>query len=360
MTRLARLRQKLTDNYLDALIIGNPDNIYYLTGIELTAGDGYLLVTDQLAVIITDERYRDYLAHFDSDAVMGVITRDYVGKLVELTTKLELSEVGFENTLTYREFEALDDRMEVGIVPADRIVEKMRRIKETSEIDLIRAAGKLHAEAFAAVCDWIRPGVTERQVANYLDQWMKSHGASGESFPTIVASGPHSAQPHATVSERVIEVGDVVTLDYGYFVNHYTADFTRTIVMGQPTAQQRTVYQLLQQARQAVLDQLTVGITGHDLDRAGRQVIEAAGLGENFNHGMGHGIGLSVHEFPASYAPGSKRLKMRHHEVLTIEPGIYLAGEFGMRLEDDVVLTHQGVEVLTPAPTELVSVCEPV
>ncbi len=217
---------------------------------------------------------------------------------------------------------------------------------------LIRAAGKLHAKAFAAVCDWIRPGVTERKVANYLDQWMKSHGASGESFPTIVASGPHSAQPHATVSERVIEVGDVVTLDYGYFVNHYTADFTRTIVMGQPTAQQRTVYQLLQQARQAVLDQLTVGITGHDLDRAGRQVIEEAGLGENFNHGMGHGIGLSVHEFPASYAPGSKRLKMHHHEVLTIEPG--------MRLEDDVVLTHQGVEVLTPAPTELVSVCEPV
>ncbi len=124
MTRLARLRQKLTDNYLDALIIGNPDNIYYLTGIELTAGDGYLLVTDQLAVIITDERYRDYLAHFNSDAVMGVITRDYVGKLVELTTKIELSEVGFENTLTYREFEELDDRMEVGIVPADRIVEK--------------------------------------------------------------------------------------------------------------------------------------------------------------------------------------------------------------------------------------------
>ena len=354
MTRLERLRKQFVKQYIDSLIIIDPANIYYLTGIELMAGDGLLFVTNDLAVIITDDRYETYLDELENDQVMGLITRDYFGKLAELVGKLEVEIVGFENTLSYRDYESLDDLMPVGMVACDRIVERLRRIKDPEELSKLRQSAHVHDLGYQYVLSIIKPGMTEKEVADQLDAFMKQHGASEASFPTILASGPNSAKPHATVSDRSIQVGDVVTLDFGYFVDRYTADMTRTFVIGQATSEIEKVYRLVNQARQAVIDHMKAGMAGNMADRAGRFLIDQAGYGQYFNHGMGHGIGLAVHEFPASYGPKTKKLKLRHQEILTVEPGIYLPGKFGVRIEDDVIVSHAGVEVITKAPTDLV------
>lgn len=356
MERLERLRKQFTKQYIDSLIITDPANIYYLTGIELMAGDGLLFVTNELAVVITDDRYETYLNELDNDQVMGLITRDYFGKLAELVGKLEVEIVGFENTLPYRDFELLDDQMPVGMVACDRIVERLRRIKDPEELSKLRRSAEIHYQGYQYVLSIIKPGMAEKTVADKLDAFMKEHGASEASFPTILASGPNSAKPHATVSDRQIQVGDVVTLDFGYFVDHYTADMTRTFVVGQASPEIKKVYQLVNQARRAVIDKIQAGLAGNEADQAGRDLIDQAGYGQYFNHGMGHGIGLAVHEFPASYGPKTKKLKLRHQEILTVEPGIYLSGKFGVRIEDDVVVSHAGADVITKAPTDLVVV----
>ena len=198
--------------------------------------------------------------------------------------------------------------------------------------------------------------MTERHVANLLDFWMKEHGASGASFPTIIASGKNAAKPHATASKKVIEDGDVVTVDFGYYFNGYTADMTRTFAVGSIDPELHDVYQIVNEAREAVIQAAHVGQRGDQLDFAGRQLIEIAGYGDEFNHGMGHGIGLSVHELPASYGPAAQNVKLRNNEVITVEPGIYIPEIGGVRIEDDILITHGGVEVLTKAPTDLIIV----
>ena len=185
---------------------------------------------------------------------------------------------------------------------------------------------------------------------------MKEHGASGASFPTIVASGKNAAKPHATASKKVIEDGDIVTVDFGYYFNGYTADMTRTFAVGSIDPELRDVYQIVNEAREAVIQAAHVGQQGDQLDFAGRQLIEIAGYGDEFNHGMGHGIGLSVHELPASYGPSAQNIKLRNNEVITVEPGIYIPEIGGVRIEDDILVTHGGVEVLTKAPTDLIIV----
>ena len=185
---------------------------------------------------------------------------------------------------------------------------------------------------------------------------MKEHGASGASFPTIMASGENSAKPHATASDRVISDGDVVTLDFGYFVDGYTADMTRTFAVGSIDPELRDVYEIVNTARQEVIDHIKVGERGDVLDAYGRQLIAQAGYDDEFNHGMGHGIGLAVHELPASYGPAATDVKLHNNEVITVEPGIYIPEIGGVRIEDDVVVTHGGPQVLTTAPTDLIIV----
>lgn len=355
-TRIQRLQQRLPKLYVDALLVTNQTNIYYLTGFNLLQGDGFLLITGDQAIIVTDARYQLALEEFDSDEVVATISQDYYRDLERICQAMKIDVLGYETTISYQLYDLLDEIMTADLVPFDRLVEKMRMIKDSTEVAKLQRAADLHTAGFRYLLDQVRPGVSERHLANLLDYWMKEHGASAASFPTIVASGVNAAKPHATASEKLVEDGDILTLDFGYFVDGYTADMTRTIAVGSIDPELRDAYEIVNTARQAVIDQVRVGVRGDQLDAAGRQLIEEAGYGDEFNHGMGHGIGLSVHELPASYGPGASQVKLVNNEVITVEPGIYIPEIGGVRIEDDVVVTHGGLRVLTTAPTELIIV----
>ncbi|MFQ9706919.1 MAG: M24 family metallopeptidase [Limosilactobacillus pontis] len=356
MTRIERLQNRLPKLYIDAFLVTNHENILYLTGFNLMAGDGYLLVTANDAIIVTDDRYQLALEEFDSDEVVATITRDYYGALNKICQALKVTVLGYEDTISYRLYDVLDEVMVADIVPFTNLIEKMRMIKDSGELAKLQRAADLQTQGYQYVLEQAHPGMTERQLANQLDYWMKEHGASGASFPTIMASGENAAKPHATAGNRIIDDGDVVTLDFGYFVDGYTADMTRTFAVGSIDPELRDVYEIVNTARQQVIDHIRVGIHGNDLDAYGRQLIAEAGYDDEFNHGMGHGIGLAVHELPASYGPATTDVELHNNEVITVEPGIYIPTIGGVRIEDDVVVTHGGPLVLTKAPTDLMIV----
>ncbi len=356
MTRIERLQKKLPQLFIDAMLVTNEKNILYLTGFDLMQDDGLLLITSENAILITDDRYQLALEEFENDEVVGTITRDYYGSLNKICQGLKIGVLGYEDTISYYLFDVLDETMIADIVPFHNQIEQMRMAKESVEVDKLRKAADLHTAGYHYVLENIRAGVTERHIANILDLWMKENGAMAASFPTIVASGKNAAKPHATASDKVIEDGDIVTLDFGYYVDGYTADMTRTFAVGSIDPELRDVYQIVNEARQAVIQSAHVGQRGDKLDAAGRRLIEEAGYGDEFNHGMGHGIGLSVHELPASYGPTTRKMKLHNNEVITVEPGIYIPEIGGVRIEDDILITHGGVEVLTTAPTELIIV----
>ncbi|KRM37558.1 M24 family metallopeptidase [Limosilactobacillus pontis] len=356
MTRIERLQKRLPKLYIDAFLVTSHDNIFYLTGFDLMEGDGYLLVTANDAIIVSDDRYQLALEEFENDEVVATITRDYYGALNRICQALKVTVLGYEDTISYRLYDILDEVMVADIVPFTNLVEKMRMVKDSGELVKLQRAADLQAQGYQYILGQVHPGMTERALANRLDFWMKEHGASGASFPTIIASGANSAKPHATAGNRVIADGDVVTLDFGYFVDGYTADMTRTFAIGSIDPELRDVYEIVNTARQQVIDHIHVGIHGDTLDAYGRQLIATAGYGDEFNHGMGHGIGLAVHELPASYGPATTDVKLHNNEVVTVEPGIYIPEIGGVRIEDDVVVTHGGSRVLTTAPTDLLIV----
>lgn len=355
-TRISRLQKRLPKLYLDAFMVTGQANIYYLTGFNLLQDDGFLLITPDQAIIVSDARYQLALQEFDSDEVVATISQDYYGDLNRICQALKINVLGYESSISYQLYDLLDETMDADLVPFDNLIEKMRMTKDSNELRALQRAADLHAAGFNYLLDHVHPGVSEWHLANLLDFWMKEHGATAASFPTIVASGPNSAKPHATASQRLVEDGDVITLDFGYFVDGYTADMTRTFAVGSIDPELRDVYQVINTARQEVINHIQVGMRGDELDAYGRQLIEEAGYGDEFNHGMGHGIGLAVHELPASYGPGAHAVKLVNNEVITVEPGIYIPEIGGVRIEDDVVVTHGGPRVLTTAPTDLIIV----
>lgn len=356
MSRISKLQGKFDDLYIDAFLVTNQQNIYYLTGFDLMQGDGCLLITRDNAIMITDGRYETALAEFESDEVVATITRDYYGAVNKICQALNVQVLGFENMVSYQLFDVFDELMEADIVPFDNLIEDMRAIKDSEEIAKLRTAAKLHDEGYEYFLSIVKPGMTEWELTTKLDYWMKMHGASAASFPTIVASGENSAKPHATASQKKIQSGEIVTLDFGYFVDGYTADITRTFAVGAIDSELRDIYEIVNEARQQVIDHAKARISGAKLDAYGRSLINEAGYGDEFNHGMGHGIGLSVHELPQSYGPGTPNLHLKNNQVITVEPGIYIPQLGGVRIEDDIIIKHDGAEVITRAPTDLITI----
>lgn len=353
MSRIEKLQSKLQKMYIDAFLVTRGVNIEYLTGFSLPDGDGLLLVTQEQAVLITDQRYEIALKEFESTEVIGLMTGDYYGSLNELCQKLEITVLGFEKSISYQVYDLLDEIMTADLVPFKGTVERMRQIKSQDEIKNLRQSATLMSQGYEYVLSFIHAGMTERAVANRLDFWMKEHGATRSSFPTIVASGSNAAKPHATSSDKIISDGDIVILDFGYYVNGYTADMTRTFAIGPIDPELQDVYEIVNEARQQVIDHATSGIHGDQLDQFGRSLIEESGYGDEFNHGMGHGIGLSVHELPATYGPATHDVKLQTNEVITVEPGIYIPELGGVRIEDDIVISHGKAEIITPASADL-------
>lgn len=349
-SRVVRFEDKLLQSDLDAFLVTGQNNIYYLTGFWGT--ESTVLITRSRRLFMTDARY---------SLIAKEVVKDF--DIVETRTPLEevskavkadgLTKVGFDAQVSYHFYQQLTTLLPgLDWSAQTDFVEDLRVIKDEAEIATIRQACQISDQAFIDVLDFIKPGqTTELQVANFLDFRMREYGASGLSFEPIIASGYRSAMPHGVASHKVIEKGESLTLDFGCYYKHYVSDMTRTVHIGHVTDEEREIYDLVLDANQTLINQARAGMTHKDFDAIPRQVLENAGYGQYFTHGIGHGIGLDIHENP--FFRGSEQT-LKPGMVVTDEPGIYLPNKYGLRIEDDLVITETGCEVLTKAPKELI------
>lgn len=336
---------------IDAYLVTSPANLRYLTNFTGTAG--LALITLEKAFFITDFRYTEQA----SEQVQGMTIIQQQGNIVDEIIKLMESEginvLGFEDaSMTYAEYSIFEEVIDAELAPASGMIEKLREQKDDGEIAIIEKACAIADESFEHVLKMIRPGMTEIEVANQLDFFMRSLGATGTSFDTIVASGVRSALPHGVASEKMIEQGDLITLDFGCVYQGYVSDITRTFAIGDPGQQLKEIYQIVLEAQLKVIEVAQAGVTGAQLDGVARDFITEAGYGEAFGHSTGHGIGMEIHEGPNISRSNDKPLNVGN--IITDEPGIYLAGLGGVRIEDDLVILAEGNRILTRSPKELI------
>lgn len=350
MSRLLTVRKRLLSENLDAIIITNLKNIYYLSGFWGTAA--MVLLTQKSQYLLTDARYSSEARNVATDYTV-IETTDTIEQLNQLLKKEAISQAGFEDTLSYAAVNRFQTMLTVAeLKHVTDFIEIQRQVKSESEIATIKKACQISDQAFQDVLKFVEPGRTEIEIANFLDFKMRELGASGTSFETIVASGLRSAFPHGRATHKPIDFGDVVTVDFGCYYNHYASDMTRTFFVGDANPKLKEIYRVVQKAQEAVINASKAGLSYGEYDLAARQVIDTAGYAQNFTHGIGHGLGLDVHELP--YFSKTSSLPLLENMVITDEPGIYLTGVGGVRIEDDLLVTQHGVEVLTLAPKELI------
>lgn len=350
LSRVEKFEVALKQTECGAVLVTNLKNIYYLTGFSGTEATVFISKTRR--IFLTDSRYtliaKGVVKGFDI-----IETRDALGEIAKIIGDDKLEKIGFDDQVSYAYFKMLKSVFAAyELIPMSSFIENLRMIKDAEEIDTIRKACQISDQAFLDVLDFIKPGeTTELAVMNFLDARMRKLGASGASFDFIIASGYRSAMPHGVASEKVIQTGETLTMDFGCYYNHYVSDMTRTIHVGHVTDEEREIYDIVLRANKALIDQAKAGVSRIDFDRIPRQIINDAGYGAYFTHGIGHGIGLDIHEIPY-FGKSSEPIEIGM--VLTDEPGIYLDGKYGVRIEDDLVITETGCEVLTLAPKELI------
>lgn len=350
--RQAALRVALEHEGLNSLLVTHLPNIRYLTGFSGSAA--MLLVGPETVALITDFRYAAQAQAEAGTAARVEVDRTSVWeRLGKLLDEAPPAALGVEaHAITVRDAERIAGLSRGRVTPAGELVERLRAVKVPEEVEAVRAAATLAQAALAEVLPTVRPGCTELEVAAALEGALRRRGSEWHPFPTIVASGPRSALPHARTSARVIGAGEWLLLDFGAQVDGYCADLTRTVVVGaRADERQRTIYELVRAAQQRALQHLRPGMSGREGDGLARDVIAARGFGDAFGHSLGHGLGLEVHEAPRLAPTAEAPLPL--HAVVTVEPGIYLPGWGGVRLEDDVYLGADGAVVLSDARTEL-------
>lgn len=345
---------KMTAAGLDAIIINNLKNVYYLTG--FWGSNGTVLITRDRQVLVTDLRYI-IAAKQEAPDFEILAERDELRLISNIIKDAGLTNIGFENEISY----AYHQRMQavfsdVNLTALSNFVEELRMIKDETEIAAIRKACSISDQAFADALDFIKPGKTEIEIANFLDFRMRELGSSGLSFDTILASGVNSSKPHAHPMHKPVQLGEAITMDFGCLYDHYVSDMTRTIYLGHVSDQEAEIYETVLKANQALIDQAKAGLGFRDFDKIPRDIIIEAGYGEYFTHGIGHGIGLDIHEEP--YFSQTSQESIQTGMVLTDEPGIYLDDQYGVRIEDDILITETGCQVLTLAPKELIVIWE--
>lgn len=351
MERVKKVRKQLKNNGIDALLVTNIYNLRYLT--NFTGSTGLALITEDQAYFVTDFRYTEQAAEeaagFEIVKNEGLIYKE-VARLVEQD---KIGKLGFEETdISYAIYKQLEELIKTELVAISGLVEKIREVKSAEEIEIIRKAVEITEKAYDYILGFVKVGVTEIEVANKLDFYMRNHGATGVSFDTIVASGFRSAMPHGVASEKKIEEGDMVTIDFGCIYNGYVSDMTRTFAVGDPGEELKRVYEIVRQANEKVAAAAKAGVTGAELDAIARDHITEKGYGENFGHTTGHGIGLEVHEGPAISYRNTEPLV--ENNIITNEPGIYLPGLGGVRIEDDLIIKEDGNENLMTSSKELI------
>ena len=351
MEKLTKLRSMLRQEGIDGLLLTNSYNRTYMTGFTGTAG--VVLLSAERALFITDFRYVEQA----QKQAVGYEIVQHTGPITEEVAKrakeLGITKLGFEqDTLTYSEYRMYGDKTEAELVPVSGLVEKLRLIKTDAEIKILKEAAQIADAAFTHILSFIRPGVSELAVSNELEFFMRKQGAAASSFDIIVASGHRSALPHGVASEKLIETGEFVTLDFGAYYKGYCSDITRTIAVGEPSQDLKDIYDVVLEAQLRGLDGIRAGITGKEADALTRDYITEKGYGKYFGHSTGHGIGLEIHEGPGLSFRSDTALEPGM--AVTVEPGIYIAGLGGVRIEDDVIVTKEGNEILTHSPKELI------
>lgn len=349
MEHISRLRARL--GALDALLLTGESNCFYATGFR---GEGAAVITKQGAYYITDSRYTEAAEKAITAATVWETGRDNpMSALIRRALEeAEAKTVGFEDeVMTVAQHQMFSEKLDCTLVPASKLLTELRGSKDDEEIACMVDAQRIAEGALEQLLQEIRVGMTEKEIAARLQYLMIAAGAEKLSFDTIVASGPNSSMPHAVPTERKIEKGDFITIDFGCVYRGYCSDTTRTVAVGEVSDEMRAVYDVVLAAQQAGIAAAKAGATGKDIDGAARAVIEAAGYGPYFGHSFGHSLGIDIHESPnASPANGEP---MPVGAVISAEPGIYLPGKFGVRIEDVLVLEENGCRNITTFPKGL-------
>lgn len=354
MERLAKIRGGLIDLGLDAVLITDELNQRYAAGFAFT--DGAVLITLDRAFLLTDSRYIEAA----QKSVSGDITVRMFGagkrlsQLVrEAMTECSVKMLGAEEfSLSHGAYLNWQKVLGVELHPCQSLFYRLRASKDEAEIRSMRRAQAIAEKALDDVLGIIRPGITERDIAAEISYRMLKHGGEGNSFDPIAVTGANSSMPHGVPSDAVVREGDFITMDFGCIKDGYCSDMTRTVAVGMPSDEMRSVYQIVLNAQLAGIAAAKAGVTGERVDGAARKVISDAGYGAYFGHSFGHSLGLDIHEHPIA-APGV-HARLPEHTVISAEPGIYLPGKFGVRIEDVMHLTADGAEILTRSPKNLI------
>lgn len=347
--RLAKLREWLAGSGVDAILVSQPENRRYLSG--FTGSAGVLLVSMDAAIVATDFRYieqaRDEAPGFEVRRLEVSLAKSFP----ELVKELGVRSVGFEAAdLTFAAYQELRQAVppeELALEPTNSVVEKVRAVKDEIEIGHILQAAEIADAAFAHATSLLRPGLTELQLAWEMEKFMREKGADGVSFETIAVAGPRSALPHARPTDRSIGEGEPIVIDFGARLRGYCSDCTRTLILGEPDETFVKVYNTVLLAQRAAMQAVRPGVPGAEVDGVARQIIADAGYGEFFGHGLGHGVGLAVHELPTLRKTSTDHLG--ESMVFTVEPGIYLPGWGGIRIEDLATIEQGKLRLLTKA-----------
>jgi Xaa-Pro aminopeptidase len=355
MARLAKLQKIVKDIGLDALLITHLPHIQYLVG--YTGSNGLLIVPAQgKPHFFTDFRYKAQVKLEVTGAKVSIVDRDRTipDALVEKQLFSDYDHLGFEkNHISYSMYDFLRTKFRhVKLDPQTEVVEKLTLIKSEEEIGAIRKAAEIADKVYEKVLQVIKPGVAELDVAAEIAYQTRLCGGEREAFTIIVASGERSALPHGAASDKKIRKGELITLDFGCVYKGFNSDMTRTVALGKIPVELQKIYEIVRAAQQGGIDKARAGMTARDLDSVCRDYITLHGYGSKFGHSTGHGLGIEVHELPKVSQRG-ERYKLEANMVVTIEPGIYLDGLGGVRIEDDVVIRRDGCEVLTNSPKEL-------
>ena len=358
--RIVQVRQALPEQELDALLVSVQENRYYLSGFtgedtQFDESAGVLILSEKQLVLATDSRYELQAQKEAAGFDVVCYKKGLAKELPAIVASLGIRRLGFESVrLSHKNHEDCVKALEeagsaVELVPTENIVEDLRKTKSDAEIQATVEALRLAEKAFAQVMEIIRPGMTEKEVAWEMEKSMRELGAQGLSFPVIVASGPNSALPHAIPSDRRLATGEPILIDWGARLHEYCSDTTRSLVLGKPDSLFEKVFHTVVTARDMAIDAIQAGASGKQVDRIAREFIERSGFKDKFGHGLGHGTGLAVHEAPR-LSP-IKDDQLEPGMIVTVEPGIYLPGWGGVRMENQVVVQEDGARVLNdPTP----------
>ncbi|UJL44821.1 aminopeptidase P family protein [Virgibacillus sp. NKC19-16] len=351
MDKLTKLRNTLEANNLDAILITSAINRRYITGFTGTAGAA--IISKNETRFITDFRYTEQATEQATGFDIVEHKQAIELEIKDQVKNMNVKRLGFEKEhVTYSKYEDYKQVIEAEFVPVSGLVEDLRLIKTANELSIMKEAAKIADDAFEHIQSYIKPGVKEIDISNELEFFMRRQGATSSSFDIIVASGKRSALPHGVASDKEIKSGELVTLDYGALYRGYCSDITRTFAVGEINDELKTIYNTVLEANFRGVDGIKPGITGKRADALTRDYIKKQGYGDYFGHSTGHGLGLEVHEGPSLSFRTDKKLETGM--VVTVEPGIYVPGVGGCRIEDDIVITKTGNERLTFANKDLI------